>query len=1005
MAGERSYTLKFSTTRERLLASSMICGAAVFGLGSQAAAQTAGNEVSEIVVTGSRIPTPNLSGASPVTVVTDQELKLQGTTNVESLLNNLPQVFADFGGGVSNGSTGTATVNLRGLGSTRTLVLIDGKRLMPGDPIFPVPDLNNIPAGLVERVDVLTGGASAVYGSDAVGGVVNFVMNRDFEGVRFDVQHSFYQHTNSNDVARATIASAPFAIPLPKKHVRDGEIDDVSLVVGVNAPDGKGNVTAYATYRHTEGVLQSTRDTSVCSLAASYSADPAIYDLRVCAGSSNSAFGRFLQVGGAQGTTNLSVNPNGSQSFVTFTNALRFNYAPQNYTQRPDTRYTAGFFAHYQLHDMVELYSDFMFADDHTRAQIASSGLFLGTGAGGNSTFGINCNNPLMSAAQQVQLCGAANAGTPFVQQLQVGFRFAGLPRIDDLRHTNYRFVVGARGDIAEGWSYDLYAQYGSSIFNEHYENDVSLTKAQNALLVNPATGQCQIGAGSGCVPLNIFRANALTPQALAYVITPGFKSGETEERVVSASVTGDLTGAGVKTPWAEDGVGVALGAEYRRETLNLITDASFSSGDLSGQGGPTLGNSGSYDVYELFGEARIPIIQGAPLFKDLGLELGYRYSDYNTGADTTDTYKALINWTVNDDLKLRGGFNRAVRAPNVVELFTPQAIGLFGAGDPCAAQGASLAACLASGATAAQYNAGIPQCPAAQCSALFGGNPNLKAEKADTYTAGVVLTPSFFRGFDVTVDYYNIKVKGLVTALGAFTITDCITNGNPASCALFHRDPSTGGIFGNQGFVTATNINTGYLKTSGVDINANYRTNFSDWGMGEYGGLAINFVGTYTERYTTQTVTGGGTYDCAGLYGVTCSANAQGGPIPKWRHKLRVTWTTPWPVSLSVDWRHLSHVDFDVNSSNPLLADAFGRTDLVDDIKSYNYFDFAGTWKLRDTMTLRFGVNNFLDKDPPFLDSNSFPASGPPFGNGNTFPGTYDPLGRTIFVGLTADF
>ncbi|MEO8115786.1 MAG: TonB-dependent receptor, partial [Phenylobacterium sp.] len=497
---------------------------------------------------------------------------------------------------------------------------------------------------------------------------------------------------------------------------------------------------------------------------------------------------------------------------------------------------------------------------------------------------------------------------------------------------------------------------------------------------------------------------NGLTPAQLAYVVTPGFKSGQTTEQVANISFTGDLTPYGFKSPMANDGIGVAGGAEYRRETLELRTDQEFSSGDLSGQGGPTLGNSGSYDVYELFGEARVPLIQDQPFAKDLTLEAGYRFSDYNTGANTTHTYKVGLDWAPTDDFKLRAGYNRAVRAPNVVELFTPQGVGLFGAADPCANHGATLAACLASGATAAQYNAGIPQCPAAQCTALLGGNPNLKAEESDTYTLGLVLTPRFISGFDVTVDYFNIKVDNLVNALGAFTVADCIARGNPASCALFHRDPFNGAIFGNQGFVIATNINTGYLQTSGVDVNANYRTSFADAGLGDWGGLAFSFVGTYTQEYVTQTVTGGTTYDCAGLFGVICSTAAQGGPIPKWRHKFRLTWTTPWPVTVSLNWRYIGSTKFDANDSDPSLNS--GVVDTPDaKIKPYNYIDLAGTWKVRDSISLRAGVNNVFDKDPPILESNTFPASGPPFGNGNTYPGTYDALGRTIFVGMTADF
>ena len=1003
--------MKMMSVRERLLASSMICGAALTGLSAtQAAAQTApaaGSEVQEIVVTGSRIPSPNLTSVSPVTAVTQEELKLQGTTNVETLLNNLPQVFADFGGGVSNGATGTATVNLRGLGNTRTLVLVDGRRLMPGDPALPVADLNAIPASLVERVDVLTGGASAVYGSDAVGGVVNFIMQKNFEGVRIDGQYGFAQHKNDSSLARSVIKTAPFPIPLPDDNVIDGETSEITIALGVNAPDGKGNITAYAGYRHIEPILQSQRDYSVCSLATTSGAQPSIYDTRVCAGSSNSAFGRFINPNTGGG---VSVNPNGTQTFVPFTNALRFNYAPQNYYQRPDDRYTAGFFAHYDFNDMFQVYSDLLFADDHTRAQIASSGFFIGTGSNGTSTIGINCNNPLMTVAQQNQLCGAAG-GTSAVIQNSLGFRFAGIPRSDDLRHTAYRIDLGVRGQLAEGWNYDGYIQYGTTIYNEHYEGDVSVSKAQNALLVNPATGDCFVDDANpnpttGCVPLNIFRAGGLTPAALAYVITPGFKSGETTERVANFSVTGDLGPQGFKSPLANDGVGVALGAEYRRESLSLIVDQEFASGDLSGQGGPTLGNHGSFDVYELFGEARLPLMQDQPLAKDLTVELGYRFSDYNTAANTTHTYKFGVNWSPVDDIKLRASYNRAVRAPNVVELFTPQGVGLFGGSDPCANRGASLAACVASGATAAQYNAGIQQCPAAQCTALLGGNPNLKAEESDTYTVGVVLQPRWFPGFNFTADYFDIKVSNLVSSLPALTVSQCITSGTPAACALFHRDPSTGTIFGNQGYITAINFNTGYLKTSGVDVQANYRTQFSDWGMGEWGGLSLNFVGTWTKEYVTQPITGSGTYDCVGLYGVVCSAGAQGGPIPEWRHKMRVTWTTPWPVTLSASWRYISGVDFDANQTNPFLADPFGRTDIPDaHIKAYSYLDLSGTWKVRDAVTLRAGVNNVLDKDPPFLDSNNFPASGPPFGNGNTYPGTYDALGRTIFFGLTADF
>ena len=1005
-----------STTRERLLASSMIGGVAMLSLaGAPAHAQTTGapaaTEVQEVVVTGSRIRSPNLTSVSPVTVVNDQELKLEGNTNVENLLNNLPQVTASQSSGVANGATGIATVNLRGLGAVRTLVLVDGRRLMPGDPTTPVPDLNNIPSALVDRVDVLTGGASAVYGSDAIAGVVNFIMKRDFEGLRLDAQYGGYQHDNNNKHARGLLSGAPYPVSIPKGGITDGGTTDITLVMGANAPSGKGNITAYAGYRHLKPVLEGKRDYSACSVISTYSSDPTVYDTQLCAGSSNSAFGRFR--GGSAPRTGLSLNPNGSRSFVPYTSAFQYNYGPLNYFQRPDDRYTAGFFAHYDLSKMVNLYADLMFSDDHTVAQVAPSGLFAGTGPNGTSTFAIRCDNPLMTATQQQQLCGTGLAGTSSIVQTTLGFRFASLPRQDDLRHTNYRITLGSKGDLGGGWSYDAYIQYGTSIYNEHFINDVSTSRVQNALLVNPATRQCLSGSADGCVPIDLFQLGALNQQMLNYVVAPGFKSGQTTEQIATFSVTGDLGGLGLKSPMADDAVGVAFGAEYRRESLDLRVDQEFASGDLSGQGGPTLGNSGSFDVYELFGEARLPLMQNQAFAKDLSVELGYRFSDYNTAANTTNAYKVGVNWMPVDDIKFRASYNRAARAPNVTELFTPAGVALFGGADPCAATNsgsvpATLAQCQRSGATAAQYAAGIAQCPAAQCTALLGGNPDLKVEKADTYTVGFVVRPRWIPRFDLSVDYYSIKVNNLISSLPNLIVVDCVLNGNAASCAKFHRDPATGTIFGNAGFVDARNVNTGYLKTQGIDINANYNAELSSWGLPDYGGLSFSFTGTYTQHYTVQPVTGASTFDCAGLYGPVCSAltNASSGPIPKWRHKFRTTWTTPWRVQLSLDWRHLSSASFDGNQKNLYLADPLGRKNIPDaKLRSVDYFDLSGTWKVRDTITFRAGVQNLFDKDPQVVDANNFPASGPPFGNGNTYPGTYDALGRTLFVGLTADF
>ncbi len=381
--------MKFNSMRERLLASSMICGAALLGLSSQAAAQTASEEVSEVVVTGTRIPSPNLESVSPVTAVSAAEIKATGVTRVEDMINSLPQAFAAQGSALSNGSTGTATISLRGLGATRTQVLIDGRRLMPGTPNTLggalAADINFIPSALIQRVDVLTGGASAVYGADAVGGVVNFIMMRNFEGVRIDAQYGLYQHDNGNDVASSVSAAAsraanPEFFALPKDNVRDGEMSQVTMVLGVNSPDGKGNVTAYAGYRHVEPILQGNRDFSSCTLNSGAAFGP-----NSCGGSGTAFPAR---VGGF--VTDITSSAQQFRPRVATRDV--YNFGPSNYYQRPDDRYVLGAFGEYEITDWAKAYMDVMFMDDTSTYQIAPGGIFAGN-------FSINCANPLLSAS------------------------------------------------------------------------------------------------------------------------------------------------------------------------------------------------------------------------------------------------------------------------------------------------------------------------------------------------------------------------------------------------------------------------------------------------------------------------------------------------------------------------------------------------------------------------------------------------------------------------------
>ncbi|HEY1929146.1 MAG TPA: TonB-dependent receptor [Caulobacteraceae bacterium] len=1042
-----------TNTRVRLLASSMITSAAVLAVtsayaqvGPQAAQAAAGGPatVGEVVVTGSRIPSPNLTSASPVTVVNSQEVKLQGTTNVETLLNSLPSVSPDFGLTSDNGTTGEATVDLRNLGSKRTLVLIDGKRLVPGDPINPVPDLDIIPAALIDRVDVLTGGASAVYGSDAVAGVVNFIMKKDFSGLRLDAQYGFFDYPNNNTGGvQSALKNGIFdnGVPLngPTSPFLGGRTIDVTAIIGVNAPDGKGNITAYAGYRHVDPILQGNLDYSYCEIGATNGKLPfssvGPYDTHYCAGSSNSAFGKFTPQSSfapPHPRSGYANNPNGTNTFVPFGGQFDYNFAPYQYQLSQNERYSAGYFAHYDINDHAQIYSDFMFARTETVGQLGPSGLF-------QDTYNINCDNPLLTAGgigpgSQANLICGANAGTPTIAQAAVGYRFANvsgaaLPRSYDYVHTEYKIDIGLKGDIAKGWTYDAYAQYGLSEFNQLVTGQLSKTAIQNALLVDPATGQCTIGAP--CVPLNVFNINGVTTAQANYLAAPGIDVGFTREQIVEADIVGDLGTYGIRSPWSKDGVGVAFGADYRGEHLGLTTDALTASGDISGSGGPTPPANGGYDVKELYTEIRVPLAQDLPFAHLLEVDAGYRFSNY-TQAGSTNTYKVTGEWAPIEDVRFRGGFNRAVRAPNVVELFTPVHPNLFSGNDPCAGKSilpgnplyagcvASFANSVFTPAQAAALLAGgnIPQCAAGQCNELVGGNPNLKPEIADTWTGGVVLQPHWVRGLTFTVDYFNIKVSNVITsgyggtsiASGAATeLGQCVSTANPFYCNLVQRDPRSGSIAFNNGAVLAPNVNAGQLTTSGFDFDFNYRFHLSDFPWGHLseslGTLTFNYVGTYTSDLSNTPLAGGPSFNCVGLYGAVC-----GLPQPYWRSKARLTWEPQeWPITVSLQWRHIGGVGLDVNHVNDPFFNTVLPPGVIDTVEgqlpAFNYFDLSGTWRIKDKITFRAGINNIFAKDPPVISTISPAASTLPFGNGNTYPNIYDSLGRQIFMGVTADF
>jgi outer membrane receptor protein involved in Fe transport len=513
------------------------------------------------------------------------------------------------------------------------------------------------------------------------------------------------------------------------------------------------------------------------------------------------------------------------------------------------------------------------------------------------------------------------------------------------------------------------------------------------------------------CVPYDVFGAGGPSAASINYLNVFGVIHGKTSEQIADANITGDLGELGMTAPWATDGVGINVGYEYRKESLVLDPDQSFQTGDLAGQGAPTLPVNGSFDVNEVFGEIQIPIVQHN-FIDDLSLGAGYRKSWYklsNGRSYNTDTYKLTAEFAPVADVRFRGSYNRAVRAPNIQELFAPTFVGLDGSVDPCAGHQiqATEFGCIATGMT---VGTGTPPNPAAQYNGLLGGNENLNPEKATTKTLGVVLQPRFIPRFAFTVDYWNIDLKSAIQGFGADAIIKtCINDSTAAAispaCALVHRNAAQSIWLTSDGFITDTPNNEGRIRTDGFDFNMSYSHRF-----GGLGGLSASFNGTLLKHYK---VDNGLTpeYDCLGLYGPVCSSAvvASSSPIPKWRHKARVTWDSPFGLGLSVQWRYMGKVKAETLSSNPTLNGQFNYDPGLH-IKAQNYIDLAATYTLFEMVNLRAGVNNVFDKDPPLTTAGNANRPGSslcPAGpcNGNTYPGAWDALGRYIWAGATIDF
>lgn len=938
----------------------------------------------EVEVTGTLIPRPTLEAMSPVSTLDIEELTYRGSTRMEDLLTSLPQIFASQNSVVANGASGTASVNLRNLGEVRTLVLIDGRRMTAGDPGAPGADLNFIPASLVKRVDILTGGASATYGADAVGGVVNFIMDRDFEGIRGGIQFSGFNHNNNNRVAAEINGAAGY--DYPTGNMWDGNSFNANVALGGKFADGKGHAVMYLDYRDTKALLKSERDYTNCAPNGGDETGPA------CSGSSTSDLGRF-EVYRPDGTRYGSYKVIGTEWVPR--EGYVFNYAPYNFLQRPDTRWIAGGFITYDFSEKIQGYIDVGFMNDKTDAQIAPSGDFFG------NTFELNVDNPMLSD-QQRQILLDAGWGPHDIATVIIGRRSVESGgRVDHLSHNSWRFVGGIKGDWSQAWSYDFNGLLAQVSAPEEYENDFNINNIQDALIVDgdpndPSTWHCRSG-NPGCVPWNIFRTGGVTPDQLEYLKIPLLSSSGTSTKMATFTVNGDFGEYGWKLPSASEGIQMAFGADYGVFEMYYRPDYAYIQGIGAGQGGTASPIEGEYDQTELFAEAFIPLVQGARFAKDLSLELGYRYSDYSTSGGWP-TWKAQAAWAPGGGLKFRTGFNRATRSANVVELFAPQTFGLGGSTDPCAGPNpsATFEQCQRTGVTASQYGQ-ILENPAGQYQTQSGGNPFLDPEVADTTSFGVVFTPEG-SSFTAALDYYNIEVDDTIGALRADDIiANCLETGNPAMCSLIHRDQfGSLWIVQGGGYTEATNQNIGKLYAEGIDLNLSYIAPLGN------SILSFNMIGTYLLQNKTDT--GLYAYDCVGYFGDLCN-NFYGvayGLTPEWRHLARVSWESG-PAVVSLGWRYLTGMTHESASDDAGLSDPDARDYWEGqggyEIDPAHYLDLAFNYKLMDGIQFTLGINNLLDKDPPLgagLENYDY---------GPGFWGAYDVYGRYLFSSIQFDF
>ncbi len=961
---------------EKILARSlrvMFTGGVVVGMGVSALPSMAQEKkVETVVVTGTRITTPGTTSNSPISSITAAEIQTSQPIAVEEFFKGLPAAVPAIGPGTNNGTGGAATIDLRGLGTNRTLVLVNGRRLVPYD-LGGTVDTNSIPIALLSRVDLVTGGASVVYGADAVSGVVNFNLKRNFKG--FEVNSSYGSSGDSD----------------AKRYRTD-------VTMGATLDEGRGNVALSIGKTKSDPLRQGERsygltqfDSVTGKPSGSGTTIPSAMSTPKGTGGTDALAGTW-QIDPATGKLIQPVVP--------------YNFNPLNYYVTGLERTQATALGNYRINDNFEVYSEVFYTASKVASTLAESGTF-------NNTYNVPIGNPYIPDAARTQLCqrrGIAASdcvvGNATVVPLTIGRRFVELgPRFNDFDNKTLQYTLGLKGELIGNWNYDAYWSSGSADQVQIRRNWGSLSKVKQALNA-VSTTKC-VDSANGCVPLNVFGASgSITPEQLAFINQSAVLMQSVTQDVGAASVSGDL--GSLQSPWAHQPINVAISAEQRKVTGTTRSDAASQlQGEVLGTGAPTPDRSGTFKLREYALEALVPILKDVSFARHLNLELGYRSTNFETAqkSQSYGSYKYGGEWEPIKSLRFRGMVQLATRAPNVNELFAPQVTGLSNlATDPCQKNlinageantaGTLSNLCRLTGVPVGSIgNLDAPS--AGQINRLSGGNPNLGPEEAKTKTIGFVIEP--MAKLMISLDYYKIDIT---KAISSPTTTDVLdgcysAKFNPSyalnsTCALIYRNTGNGtfnGVESKGVFVASSNL--GVQGTSGYDLNVYYQLPLSNLGLdASMGKLDINFGMNQVKTNHFQPTPVSVDRDCLGYYSVACGA-----PNYKRKFNQRSTWHVG-DFSFGYNWRYVSGVIEEPGGTDFLPAYA--------KIDAYNYIDLSANWNLNKNINLSLSISNAANKKPPIVGGT---ISGTGTNSGNTFPQNYDAVGRYFSLGANIKF